>query len=79
LSTLSLKPAHKAVKGYYEEIKGLTQLHIFSEGAVSPAFAALLRICAKQFGWTLAEQYNLKRGTRIIRTDGALLDSFSRR
>jgi predicted helicase len=76
VSTLSLKPTHKAVKAYYESISGLAQLSILHEGAVSPAFAALLRVCARQYNWTLAEQYSIKRGESTIRADGALLDSF---
>jgi predicted helicase len=76
VNALSLKPTHRAIKAYYESISGLTQLSILHEGAVSPAFAALLRVCARQYNWTLAEQYSIKRGENTIRTDGALLDSF---
>jgi hypothetical protein len=50
--TLNLKPAHKAVQAYYEELHTLGHLNFYAEGAVSPAFAALLRHCAKQCGLT---------------------------
>ncbi len=72
-----LKATHKVVKDYFAEINRLTQLGLVHEGAVAPAFANLLRAAAQPFGWTLAEQYARKpRGERIIRIDGALLDSF---
>ena len=38
---LSLKPAHKVVQEFYKEIENLSQLNLFHEGAVSPAFANL--------------------------------------
>ena len=76
MNTLSLKPTQKAVKDYYDELAGLGKLYLFNEGAVSPAFASLLRTCARQYDWTLAEQFSLRRGESTIRADGALLDAF---
>jgi len=73
---LSLKPTHKVVQNFYAEIENLDQLHLFHEGAVSPAFANLLRRCASQFGWTLSEQHIPKGGKLNLRYDGALLDEF---
>ena len=71
---LKLKPTYKVVKDYYIELDNLMQLSLFTEGAVSPTFAALLRYCAGQFNWTLAEEFTLQpRGGagRVIRVDGA--------
>lgn len=76
MSALNLKPAHKAVKDYYEELAALKHLDFYDEGQVSPAFAALLRHCARQYDWTLAEQYPLTRGGRHLAVDGALVDHF---
>jgi predicted helicase len=76
MSTLNLKPSHKAVKDYYDALNNLAMLRTSYEGAVSPAFAALLRHCAHQFGWTLLEQYPVKRNGHPIRVDGALVDAF---
>ncbi len=77
---LSLKPAHKVVQDFYKEIENLAQLNLFHEGAVSPAFANLLKRCASQFGWTLSEQHMPKGGPKTGQTslqfDGALLDEF---
>ena len=77
MQTLQLKPNHKAVKQYYQELKQLAALNAQKEGAVSPAFAALLRYCAGQFNWTLYEQYPLKHGAKNIYPDGALVDAFN--
>ncbi len=74
--TLNLKPTHQAVKAYFEELRTLSHLDFYAEGAVSPAFAALLRYCAKQARLTLVEQYYLSKNGRSLRVDGALLDNF---
>ncbi len=74
--SFTLKPTHKAVADYYAELEGLAQLSLFGEGAVAPAFANLLRAATRGADLTLGEQYVLKRGGRVIRVDGALLDSF---
>lgn len=77
MPSLKLKSNHKAITTYYAEINNLAQLRMFGEGAVSPAIAGLLRACANQFQWTLAEQYPLKRDGRTLRVDGALVDAFN--
>ncbi|MCB0123710.1 MAG: hypothetical protein KDE58_15765 [Caldilineaceae bacterium] len=83
MQSLNLKTNSAAVNTYYNELGNLSQLMLLHEGAVSPAFAALLRACGSQVGWTLAEQYSLRvsrtdesgRKPRI-RLDGALLDDY---
>ncbi len=77
MTILKLKPNHKAVKAYYNELKQLSLLDAHKEGAVSPAFANLLRACGKQFHWTLYEQYPLKHGGKNIYPDGAMVDTFN--
>jgi hypothetical protein len=52
MKILELKPTHKAITTYYTNLRQLTQIEAEGEGAVSPAFANLLRHCAKQFNWT---------------------------
>ncbi len=80
MSTLNLKPTHKVIKNFYQEIAALSDLKISTEGAVAPAFANLLRHCASQCDLQLVEQYPLNRdGKHPIRTDGALLDQFELR
>ena len=76
MNTLNLKPSHKAVKDYYDALSNLDTLGASHEGAVSPAFAALLRYCARQFDLTLIEKHPVKRNGHSIRLDGALVDAF---
>jgi len=77
---LNLKPTHKVIKTFYQEIAALSELKINTEGAVAPAFATLLRHCASQCDLQFVEQYPLNRiGKKPIRTDGSLLDQFELR
>lgn len=74
---LSLKPNHKAIQTYYQEIKQKQQLSFLHEGAVAPHFSKLLQSCGQQFKWTLIEQYPIPRkGRQPLKADGALLDEF---
>jgi len=76
MNALNLKPTHKAVKAYFDEISAMASLDFYDEGAVSPAFAALLRHCGQQCQLTLVEQFVMQRGGRNLRVDGALVDVF---
>ena len=80
-AALHLKPNHQAVRAFFQELTTLQHAHAHHEGAVAPAFAALLRVCASQMpGWKLVEQYAIQRdGRRPIRVDGAILDGFELR
>ena len=75
---LNLKPNHKAIRGYYQEVESLRQAGAVHEGATAPAFASLLRHCAGQFPHLrLIEQYPLPRlNRRPLRVDGVIVDSF---
>ncbi|MDP2982434.1 MAG: type ISP restriction/modification enzyme [Candidatus Latescibacter sp.] len=73
---LNLKPSHKAVKDYYDALQKFTSLGYENEGAVKNAFAKLLRTAAKRFGFTLIEEYPIKKNGASIAVDGALLDDF---
>ncbi len=80
MSRLNLKPTHKVIKSFYQEIATLSDLNISTEGAVAPAFANVLRHCAGQYDLQFVEQYPLNRdGKHPIRTDGTLLDQFELR
>jgi predicted helicase len=76
MTALQLKTAHKAVKAYFDELQAVAHLDFYDEGAVSPAFAELLRHCGRQSRLTLVEKYPLARGGRNLRVDGALVDAF---
>jgi predicted helicase len=79
MKALNLKASHKSVKDYYEAISNLSGLGVSHEGAVSPAFAALLRHCANQFNQTLIEKYPLKTSSHdhTLFIDGTLVDSYN--
>ena len=77
VKSLNLKVSHKSVKDYYEAISNLSGHGISHEGAVSPAFASLLRHCATQFGQTLIEKSAYKHNGHTLIIDGALADSFN--
>jgi predicted helicase len=80
MSHLNLKPTHKILKTFYQEINALSVLKIDTEGSVAPAFATILRHCAGQCDLKFVEQYSLNRdGKHPIRTDGVLLDQFELR
>jgi hypothetical protein len=70
MPALNLKPAHKAVKAYFDELKAVAHLDFCREGAVSPAFAELMRHCGRQTRLTLVEQYPLAKSGRNLRVDG---------
>ena len=73
-----LKATHKEIREYFAELSNLAQRGFRHEGAVAPAFAAVLRKAARPFGWALTEQYARKAANgRTIRIDGALLDDFN--
>lgn len=71
-----LKPSHKQVRDYYAALRSLKDLDVSAEGAVSHAFASLIRHAASPLGLTLAEQHGIKTGGRTIHPDGVVLDDF---
>ena len=74
---LTLKPTHKAVVTYYDNVTKFEKLGIKYESAVRSAFQELLEICARQFDWKLVPEYPIKRkGLTALKADGALLDIY---
>ncbi len=78
MHTLNLKPTHNVVKSYYSEIRKFHLLEKQDEGAVSPAFASLLRHCARQYmienddvllNWRVEKMKLSKDNTQIIYND----------
>ena len=78
MSSLNLKPTHKPIKQYYEELEQFKKLGVVHETAVKVAFQKLLESCCQQFKWTLIQEYAIKRPKKQpLRVDGALVDDFN--
>lgn len=77
---LTVKPGDKLVKGYYEVLGQLGQLHIDHEMAVRSAFQGLLIGYSKKLDWTLVPEYSIpkSKGHRVV-VDGAVLDFWKQR
>jgi predicted helicase len=77
MTTLNLKPSHKPVKAYYDALRQFELINVSHETAVKVAFQNLLEHCARQFGWMLVLEWDVKRPKlRPVRVDGAIVDSF---
>ena len=76
--SLNLKPTHKPIKQYYEELENFKKLGVVHETAVKVAFQKLLESCCQQFKWTLIQEYAISRPKRKpLRVDGGLVDDFN--
>ena len=77
MPTLELKPTHKVVTAYYDNLKKFEKLGIKHETAVRSAFQELLESCARQFDWKLVPEFRIRRkGQADAIADGALLDNY---
>ena len=73
----SLKPTHKAVRGYYLALAQLSNVGAAHESAVRAAFDTLIESAASPLGWTLVREYAVSRkGIAPLKLDGVLLDSY---
>ncbi len=77
--TIVLKPAHKAIKQYYQSLEEYRAHHVKHEGALETAFQRLLDAAARQRGWQLIPKQTLKIGKTHIAPDGTLRDLFNTR
>ncbi len=71
---LELKPTHKVIKDYYQEINQLLAAGHLDEGAVAPIFGNLLRQCTHQLKWQLVEQKRIAKG---VIPDGVCYDELN--
>ena len=74
MTTVSIKPTHKAVQAYYDSLKAYEGQGISHETAVRSAFQNLLAETAKVRKWTLVPELSLKVRGKLIRPDGTLRD-----
>ena len=77
MPSLTLRPGHKAVLAYYESLAAFTALGAEHESAVRSAFATLLEVAAKPFGWKFVPEFSMRvKGGKRIQLDGVLMDVF---
>ncbi len=76
MERLNLKPNHKSVQNYYEALRQFKTIGVSHEGAVRSAFQTLLEQCGRQFQWKLVPEWAMKKDSRSIRVDGALVDEY---
>ncbi len=72
--TVTIKPAHRSVKAYYETLEQYAGQGISHETAVRSAFQNLLADIAKLHGWTLIPELTHSAKTGVIRPDGTIRD-----
>lgn len=78
MTSIRLKPTHKAVQAYYKAIAKFDKLGVRHEGAVRSAFQNLLEHCCRKAGRVLVPEYQLRRKTgRPLEPDGAVVDALS--
>ena len=77
MTNLNLRPTHRIIRNYYDELDQFDRLGVAHEGAVRSAFQSLLQNCARQFEWTLVPEHSMTgvQNRRIV-VDGALMDDF---
>lgn len=76
-TSFSLKPTHKAVRGYYTALAQLANVGAKHESAVRSAFDTLVEAAAGPRHWTLVREYAVSRkGAAPLKLDGVLLDTY---
>ncbi|HEY6187445.1 MAG TPA: hypothetical protein VIW80_07195 [Pyrinomonadaceae bacterium] len=74
MEILQLKPSHKAVTTYYQELEAYARLGVKHEMAVRDAFQALLKTCCAQANLTFIGEWKIKRkGRGPLSVDGAMV------
>ena len=76
--SIDIKPNHKPIKEYYEELASFEKQGLSNEMTVRNAFQDILQSYTKKIRWQFIEEYTIKRKDLKNATfDGALLDLFS--
>lgn len=74
MQILNLKPSHKAVTAYYQELEAYARLGVTHEMAVRDAFQSLLKVCCAQANLTFVGEWKIKRkGRAPLSVDGAMV------
>ena len=69
-----IRPTHRAIHKYYENVAALRDQHVFNEMNVRSPFQSLLEDTARLKGWTLIPELSGKSGGSLVRPDGTLRD-----
>ena len=72
-----IRPTHRAIRRYYENVAALRDQHVFNEMNVRSAFESLLADTARLKGWTLIPELSGKSGGSQVRPDGTVRDANS--
>jgi hypothetical protein len=75
----SIKPAHKAIKTYYQTLQTYRDERVEHEGATETAFQQVLADTGRSHGWTLLPKLKLQVKGKNIYPDGTLRDFFNLR
>ena len=71
-----IRPKHKAIKKYYEELERLRAHGVIDEMGLRGAFQNLLVDLAKARQWVLVPEQADRAGSHVIRPDGTLCDKY---
>jgi len=74
MTSISIKPSHKAIEAYYESLKAYGTQSVSHETAVRSAFQNLLAETGKLHKWTLIPELTMKVKGKSIRPDGTMRD-----
>ncbi len=75
----TVKPTHKPVKRYYDDLVSLTAQGVKHEMAVRAPFQHLLEETGRKVGWTLIAELSVEGRKGAVRPDGTLRDDFQMR
>lgn len=76
MSMTTIKPTHKAILAYYDDLSRYAAQNVSHETAVRSAFQNLLAETGKTQHWTLVPELSLKIGGKLVRPDGTLRDEW---
>ncbi len=71
-----IKPTHKAIQAYYDELKNYGTQNVSHETGLRSAFQNLLAVTGQEKHWTLIPELSMKLGGKLVRPDGTLRDEW---
>jgi len=71
-----IKPTHKSIQGYYENLKAYSAQNVTHEMGLRSAFQHLLEDTGRPHKWTLVPEQSLKVRGKTVRPDGTFRDEW---